>query len=200
MKEIELKVLGIDRQALRARLRKIGARRVFGPVPVREIYFEPDKSMRGARRYSSFRLRAVGKHYELTVKVGRKNVKQPHRGRPAQKIQKFKVRDEYEVRVLDFARALELVRALGYRVFREREKTREEYRHQGVKIEIDEYTGMPPYMELESTREHSLLRVLGALGYNREQATTATATELLARHGLDTSTAHRVKRHGHPKT
>lgn len=198
MKEIELKVLEIDRQALRAKLRRIGARRVFGPTFVREFYFEPDKNMRGARKYSSFRLRAVGKYYELTVKVGRKNVgRSQGQNKPAQTL---KVRDEYEVQVSDLARARELVEALGYRVFREREKTREEYHLWEVKIEIDEYPGMPPYMELESTRERSLFRVLGALGYRRDQVTTATATELLARYGLDARAARSAKRRARPKT
>lgn len=172
MKEIELKILNIDGVKLRKGLRKLGAKRVLTPVLVREVFLEQAGVPVEGRAYSSFRLRSVGTKCELTVKV-RKSDK------------KYSVHDEFEVNVSGFDETLKLLNALGFRVFRRREKVREEWKLGGVKVEIDEYPKMLPYMEVEGRSRKAVERFLKSLGVSAEHASNATATEIVRGAGLD---------------
>ncbi len=172
MKEIELKILNVDGAKLRRGLRKLGARRLFPPVLVREVFLEQAGVPVEGRGYSSFRLRSVGKTCELTVKV-RKTDK------------RYSVHDEFEVNVSGFEETLKLLTVLGFQVFRRREKVREEWKLGGVKVEIDEYPKMLPYMEIEGRSREAVGRFLKSLGMSAEHATNATATEIMRGAGLD---------------
>jgi adenylate cyclase class 2 len=168
-KEIEVKVLNIDPVKLRKNLKKMGAVQVFPPTLFREIYWE---SPAEERIYSSFRLRLEGKKSFLTLKIKKED-------------RHFEVRDEFEVEVGDFSMALKILELAGFKIFREREKRREEYRIGTIKVEIDEYPKMRPYMEIEASSKKDALTFLKQLGFPLKYTTNRTATEVIQDAGLD---------------
>ena len=172
MKEIEVKILDVNPASVRRRLKSLGAKKIFGPVLVRELFFEHPDVPAKKRGYTSFRLRLVGREVEITVKTARAG------GR-------YKVQDEREIVVNDFAAARALIEALGFRVFRTREKKREEYRLGAAKVEIDEYPGLAPYLEVEAKTKREVAAAVAKLGFTMAHASTATATELLVAAGLN---------------
>lgn len=169
-KEIEVKILNIDRERLRATLKKLGARQVLKPTLMRELYLEsPVKE----RVYSSFRLRAQGKNSFLTLKLKKGEDK------------KFEIRDELEVEVDDFNAMRKILRLAGFTIFRQREKIREEYQLGKIKVEIDEYPKMKPYMEIEAFSKKEIKDFLKKIGFPLEYTTSGTATEIIQNAGVN---------------
>lgn len=168
-REVEVKILNIDAVKLRRNLKKLGAVRIFPPTVFREIYWEsPAKE----RVYSSFRLRSEGKKNYLTLKIKKDD-------------QHFEIRDEFEVEVGDFSMTMKIFELAGFKVFCEREKRREEYRIGTIKIEIDEYPKMKPYMEIEASNKKDALALLKQIGFPLKYTTNRTATEIIQDAGLD---------------
>lgn len=168
-KEIEVKILNIDQKKLKKSLKELGARRVFGRTLFHEIYLEsPSKE----RRYSSFRLRSEGKKNFLTLKLKKDDLA-------------FEIRDEFEMEIKDFEIALKILQLAGFKVFRQREKLREEYVLENVKIEIDEYPMMMPYMEIEAPSKKIMKNFLKKFNFSFKYTTNRTATEIIQNAGLN---------------
>ena len=168
-KEVEIKILNIDPRKLRVSLKKLRGVQVLKRTFMREFYFEsPTKE----RLYSSFRLRAEGQKSFLTLKLKKED-------------KKFSIRNEYEVEVSDFKTARSILELAGFKVFRKREKKRESYRVGHVRIEIDEYPKMRPYMEIEASSKEKIEKFLKKMGFNLEHATKKAATEVIRDAGLN---------------
>lgn len=170
MREIELKIPDIDPQDVRERLRRLGARKLGGPTLYKEVFFKLPRE--GKTPPASFRLRKEGTVTAMTVKR-----RLPGKG--------FKFQHEEEVHVSDFERTKRILEMLGFRAFRTREKYREEFKWRNVKIELDSYPRMRPYLEAEATDPRAIEEFLSAMHIPRERAVTWTATELIERRGLD---------------
>ncbi|MEK7122302.1 MAG: CYTH domain-containing protein, partial [Patescibacteria group bacterium] len=99
MREIEVKILEINKTAVEQKLRKLGAQKVFdGPVDVR-MYDTPDGALK--QKGAILRLRKKGTEGELTVKTDFKRTL------------RAKTSSEYETAV-DFAAAQKILSVLGY--------------------------------------------------------------------------------------
>jgi adenylate cyclase class 2 len=168
-REIEVKILNVDQGKLRKSLKKLGAKRVFGPTIFHEVYWE---SPLKERKYSSFRLRSEGQKSFLTLKIKKED-------------SSFEIRDEFEVEVKSFEETKEILQLAGFKVFRDREKFREEYLLQDIKIEIDEYPGMMPYMEIEAPSKKAAKDFLKTIGFPLKYTTNRTATEIIQDAGLN---------------
>lgn len=168
-REVEVKVLNVDQKKLRKNLKKMGAKRVFSPTLFQEIYWE---SPAEERVYSSFRLRSEGKKSFLTLKLKKED-------------REFEIRDEFEVEVADFQMIAKILQLAGLKIFRRREKLREEYLVGNIKVEIDEYPRMMPYMEIEATSKLAVRNFLEELGFPLRYSTKRTATEIIRDAGLN---------------
>lgn len=139
MREIEVKILGIDPAEIRKRLKKAGARKVFeGEISAR-FYDFPDGRIRKSGNH--LRLRKFGEEkVELTFKrlKGRKNVKD---------------NEETDVIVGSFEDADAVLRGIGLSVVRGYKKKRERYALGKIKYEIDKYPKIPPLVEVEAKSE-----------------------------------------------
>lgn len=168
-KEIEIKILNIDPKKLRPSLKKMGGKQVSKPTLMHELYLEsPVKK----QAYSSFRLRTEGKRTFLTLKVKKKD-------------KQFEVRNEHEVEVSEFDVAKKILELAGFKVFREREKIRESYRVGNVRVEIDKYPKMMPYIEIESQDRKEIKEFIEKIGFPLKYSTRKTATEIIRNAGLD---------------
>lgn len=173
MKEVELKILNIDKKKITAKLRNIGARKIIKRTLIREIYFEKVGVKNYTHNnYSSLRLRSIGKNNELTVKIKEESGM-------------FGIWKEIETTMGDFETAKSILETIGFKPFRVREKYREEYMFKNIKIEIDTYPKMNPYVEIEAKSEVEMMKFLEEMQFPIEYATKETATEIIKRSKLN---------------
>lgn len=167
-KEIEVKILNIDKRKMRKILREIGAKQMLKPTLFKEYYF---KSHIGNEAFSSFRLRSEGKRCFMTIKTKEKD-------------NQFNIHNEYEVEVGSLDSAKKILEIAGFLAFRQREKYREEYKFGSVKVEIDEYPGVSPYVEIEAGTKKEAEQFIRKIGFMPKHTTNKTATEVIIDSGL----------------
>ncbi len=163
MKEVEVKVLEIDVVKATRAIKRAGGRLVLPKTLFREWFFS---YIRGKSKFSSLRLRLEGKKALLTMKI-----RQPSK--------QLKISEETEVVVSDILATRKIFEAMGYRVFRTREKYRTGFKLGSCKIELDEYPGIPAYLEIEGTSVEEVRKCVRVLGLDPKQTVAMSATEVL---------------------
>jgi len=155
MKEVEVKIIGINREQVEARLRSLGATKTFDGDEETLFFDFPDSSI--ARAKDLLRLRKIGdKKTVLTFKKFVNN-------------ETAKVREEYEVSVSGFEPMRLILESIGLSSTQRMEKHRTSYALKGgVTVDIDKYTGefshIPDLMEIEGgdlTIINSAAKLLG---------------------------------------
>lgn len=154
-REVEVKVLEVDRQAVQARLIDLGAIKVFDDVLVART-FKPLPAGVGV-----LRVRKEGAKSFLVVKADFS----------AAAVARDSV--EREVQVGDFDAACDLLFALGYEEKRLFSKHRTSYVLDGVRFEfdklLDQYAFVPEFLELEATSESAVLHAAQRVGFSKDE-------------------------------
>jgi predicted adenylyl cyclase CyaB len=162
MREMEVKVLDIDRAACEQTLRRLHAEKIFDGILQTRFYDYPNHTIK--EHSNLMRLRTDGATAVMTFK------KHPH----TNKDQTVKVREEYEVTVSDFETAHQILLALGLSCTLAIRKRRTSYRLPSAEVEIDEHLDdfayIPVFMEIEAKTEPHLLDTLKAFGYATKDA------------------------------
>jgi adenylate cyclase class 2 len=129
-KEIELKVINVDKKEVESRLRELGAKHV-ATHKFRRVVFETGHGS----KIKNLRIRTDGKVCTMTLK---------ERTGPG-----LDQTYEYEVEVSDFDTAAKILcKYIKSKPIYEL-NTREEYMLGGVQITIDKWPGIPYYVEIE---------------------------------------------------
>ena len=157
MKEIEIKILGIDRNATEERLIALGAKKVFDGE-IHALYYDfPDNSVRNSG--CTLRLRQEGEKSVLALK---KDIESTE----------AKIREEHEIEVSDFNEMRYLLEALGLHTWLEMKKHRTSYAFKGVHFEIDEYHDsynyIPQFLEIEGQDIEAIYASAEVLGFTRD--------------------------------
>lgn len=169
MKEIEVKLLEVDADAVQEKLLLLGAEKILDALLTNTAFDAADGSIRTKK--DLLRLRSYGKDkHVLTYKQRRTTTGG------------FQSCDEFEVAVHDPHAAETFLAALGYTPYRYTEKRRVSYLLGGARIEIDSYPGIPTYIEIEGTPEQ-ISETLDVLGYTMSQTVPWTAAEVRAHYG-----------------
>lgn len=92
---------------------------------------------------------------------------------------------ETEVAVSDFETANTLLGLLGYRPKSYQENRRESFALDGVRLEIDHWPLIPPYLEIEGDTAGDVHRVAGLLGFGGSDLTGENTIKIYRRHGHD---------------
>lgn len=167
MREIEVKILEIDRKTLEKKLRAVGAKKIFdGQVDIR--YFDNSGALK--KKGIILRLRKKGLIGELTVKTD------------FQRTVRAKTSSEYETRV-DFAATRNILYVLGYTELLRMKKHRIEYVLGNVHFEIDKIPGIPWFLEIEAPSEKQLMWWVKKLGYAQKDVKNWWWHEVLAHYG-----------------
>jgi adenylate cyclase class 2 len=173
LKELEIKIVNIDPDVIREKMRSIGAELVKKENQVNKIFDFEDKRLLDNRGYA--RIRTVvdllnnKEHYYMTTK---KLISQD----------KFKVMEENEIEISDHVEGENIFRALGLVMYSDIARYRESYRYKNALIEIDinDKAFFPvPYIEIETGAEQELEEIVGLLGYDMEDTTSKTIYQLL---------------------
>ena len=169
MREVEVKIIEIDRGKVEAKLKSLGASKAFeGDMETVFLDFEDEPI---AKASNLLRLRKKGDKSELTFKrfVANKSVK---------------VREEYEVLVSDFDTTRLILGSIGLVEFQRMQKHRVSYSlKDGVSVDLDKYTGelshIPDLMEIEAKDIATVHSHLKLLGFNPEDAKPWTTFDLI---------------------
>jgi adenylate cyclase, class 2 len=171
MKEIEAKILNIDRKKLEIKLKQIGAKLVFSGI-VHAIFFD-FKDKRLKKEKVGLRLRTVGKNAFLTVKTRPKNLRSQNN---------LKIRDEIEIKIPNFDQAKKLLESLGLKVWLEMKKHRTSYNLKGTRFEfdkhMDQYSHIPEFLEIEAKDAKTVYRYAKLLDFEKSDCKPWTVADI----------------------
>lgn len=164
--EHEAKILDIDPDAITRRILDAGGTRTSGTRLMRRYVYDivPGDMSRWIR------LRDTGSEATLCVKEIRDDT--------------IGGTHEVETPVGDFAAAHEILAALGYKPKSYQENRRTSFTLGDVQVELDEWPGIPPYLEIEGTSKDAVAAAAALLGYSEDQLTGENTIKVYARYGI----------------
>jgi adenylate cyclase, class 2 len=158
MKEIEVKILEINKNKIIAKLKKMGAKKSFDGVIQGEYFDYSDNRL--DKNKELLRLRNAGKKVFLTYKK-------------KQKKGKVKCCEEKEIEVSDYDTLKEILIQIGLKVKNETMKKHRasyalEKTHFEIETPLEKYSFIPPFMEIESTSAKTIYEYAKLLGYSEK--------------------------------
>jgi adenylate cyclase, class 2 len=169
MKEVEVKIVEIDREKVEARLRSLGATRTFDGDQV-TVFFDFHGNPIAAAK-NLLRLRKTGDKTHLTFKKFIET-------------ESAKVRDEYEVVVSDFESMRLILESLGLSPTKRMEKHRTSYKlKSGVEVDLDKYAGeysyIPDLLEIEGEDAETVRLHAKLLGFQPGECKSWTTFDVI---------------------
>lgn len=164
--EHEAKVLDIDPGEARAVILANGGEQVSGPKLMRRYVYD----IAPGDLSKWLRLRDAGNETTLCVK----------------QIESDAIDGTHEVETVvgDFATTNELLGLLGFTPKSYQENRRTSFLLDGVRLELDEWPLIPPYLEIEADSREDVVRVAGLLGFADDQLTGENTLKVYARYGI----------------
>jgi predicted adenylyl cyclase CyaB len=159
MAEVEVKFLDIDRQAMVARLVRLGARKVFDGEIYSENFDFSDRRIAKGGSVLRLRKKSEGKNAfaELTIKTKLSK-------------RKAKISDETEFIVLDYGRARRALLSFGLRPVVTTRKHRLSFSLGEAHFEFDKVAGIPLFLEIESDSLSRLRKHVEKMGLSMKDA------------------------------
>jgi adenylate cyclase, class 2 len=158
VKEVEVKILEIDRARIEKTLLSLGARRIFDDQIQTIFYDFPSGSIVKAK--SVLRLRKNGDTIELTYKKVRFT-------------QIAKTAEEYSVEVSNLETMKKILENLGLVPTEVTQKHRVSFLLEGARFDIDRYLGdygyVPEFMEIEAENTNLIKKYANLLGFSQDK-------------------------------
>ncbi|MFE5074093.1 class IV adenylate cyclase [Streptomyces halstedii] len=164
--EYEAKVLGIDPAEMAGRIAGNGGTHVADRMMRRYVY-----DVRPAEPGRWVRLRDTGSEVTLCLKEITSDSVDGTR--------------ETEVEVGDFEATHVLLERLGFHAKAYQENRRSSWQLDGVRLEIDSWPLIPPYLEIEGDDAEQVWKAARLLGLARAELTSENTTAVYARYGLE---------------
>jgi len=168
MKELEVKILEVNKDRIEEILAHLGAKRIFeGEI---ETFFLDFKDGAIAKARNVLRLRKEKNKAELTYKTVLAD-------------QEVKVAEEYTVEVSDLERMKKILEHLGLSVVENMRKHRVSYALDCVHIDIDRYTGdyghIPVLLEIEAENINLIHKYAELLGFKVKDCLPWSTNDLI---------------------
>jgi adenylate cyclase, class 2 len=168
MKEIEVKVLNVNKQKIEETLTQLGAKQTFDDEIITYFFDFQNSGIVNAKNV--LRLRKEGKQSVLTFK----NILSK---------QSAKVAEEYEVKVSNLPKMQKILELIGLSVTESIQKHRTSYKLNEVQFDIDtlkkECAYIPTYLEIEAKNIKAIHKYAKILGYRIEDCLPWTTNELI---------------------
>jgi len=164
MKEIEIKILNVDKKIITKKLLQLGAKKVSSVI-LTDKQFDFDDG-RIKKNKETFRLRKNGDKTEIAYKHSRDTSGN------------FLICEELETIVKDYDIMENIIKSLGLKCIKHREKKRTSFVLGKLKFEIDENPRIPPYLEIEGDKKE-VEKAVKLLGFNMKQTTNMTTSQVL---------------------
>jgi adenylate cyclase, class 2 len=170
MKEIEVKILEIDKKQIVSKLKKMGAKKSFDGIIQGEFFDFSDNRL--DKNKEMLRLRTAGEKVFLTYKI-----KQQKEG-------KVKCCEEKEIQVSDYNTLKEIFLQIGLVIKKETmKKHRVSYSlnktHFEIETPIENYSFIPPFMEIESNSVENIYKNAKLLGYSEKDCLNWTDGDVI---------------------
>lgn len=173
MKEIEVKILEIDREAILKKLDALEAQKSFDGEMLALFYDDANGSI--AQRQDVLRLRKEGGETVLTYK---KFVSQ----------EGAKIMEEYETKVEEVGQMQTILDLLGFQVGKKTRKFRTQFELGDTHIVIDNYqdelAAIPEFIEIEAPSEARMQEVVELLGFSAEDCKSWHTFDLVKHYKL----------------
>lgn len=179
--EIEVKVLNIVPDQLRQKLKAAGCQYRGREFQQNRMYDFPDQRLYLCEDGSYIRIRQT-----LCLDSGKRRTLLTLKKTVART--RAKIADETETEVQDPEQMEQFLLKLGFIRIRVDEKIRETWTLPGLHFELDEWAGLPPYLEVEASSEADLERGLALLGYTPADTTAMNLQEVLALYQIHSDT------------
>ncbi len=154
MKEIECRFLEIDKDALIAKLRELGAKDEGEKMLEETMFYDKDLTWKKQNRF--IRVRSNGVKHGVTYKEH-----QTH---------EVDGSFELELAIDDFKNAEVFFEKIGFSLARRQQKKRHTFKLGEVTIDIDTWPRIPTYVEIEGTSEDDLKKTAELLGLDWKDA------------------------------
>jgi adenylate cyclase, class 2 len=168
MKEVEVKVLNVDKQKIEEILTQLGAKQTFDDEIITYFFDFENSSIANAKNV--LRLRKEGKQSVLAFKKILSK-------------QSAKVAEEYEVEVSGLSKTQNILELLGLSVTESIQKHRTSYELNDLRFDIDtlkkEYAYIPTYLEIEGKSIKLIQTYAKILGYRTDECLPWTTDELI---------------------
>jgi adenylate cyclase class 2 len=177
MHELEVKVLGVDTEEVKNKIKMLGGELVKKEQQENYIYALPPHL---SDKTGYVRIRRV---HDL--------IKDTHKNIMCIKTivsqEKYRTTEEHEFEVMDFEESTNFLKGMRLEFAGQHDKYRESYNLKDALIEIDIWdkeTFPEPYLEIEATDEKNIFEVLDILGIPHEKATSKTLEQIKEEMGL----------------
>jgi adenylate cyclase class 2 len=168
MREIEAKILEINKEKIDDTLARMGAKKVFDGEM--ETFFYDFKNGSIVAAKNVLRLRKENEKVVLTYKQVSEN-------------QKVKIAEEYSADVSDLGVMQKILEALGLVVIGSMRKHRISYELEGAHFDVDRYLGdyshIPEFLEIEADSKESIHKYAKALGFKAEACLPWSTVQLI---------------------
>jgi len=168
MKEIEIKIIEINKKEIEKKLKKIGAKKVFEGVLEGYAFDFPDERIKKAKNL--LRLRKVGEKSYLTYKENKN------------KTCKAKICEETEFEIMDFEKMIKVLNLLGLGAKGTISKHRTTYSIGKTHFEIEEpiktQSFIPPFLEIEAPSVKVAYKYAKELGFGEKSCLNWTGWDI----------------------
>jgi adenylate cyclase class 2 len=168
-KEYETKVLDIDVEEIKKKLKELGAKEE-AELFFRRLVFDQGSDP-SAKESDWIRLRTDGKKTTLT-----------HKSRKGFGIDET---DEHEVEVSDFDTTAKIFSNIKFKKQIYQENKRTIFRLEDLEFSIDTWPGIPTYLEIEAPSIERVKEGLRMLGLEGKEFGNAPVYHIYAKHGID---------------
>lgn len=165
MTEIEVRFLEIDKAALVARLKKLGAKDLGENLLEETIIYDKDLKWQKNDSHRFIRIRKNGDDVKLTYKEHTDKSKGEAK--------------EIELTIDDLESAVAFVEALGFVAFRRQQKKRHTLKLGDVIFDIDTWPRIPTYAELEGPSLQALQKAAETVGFEWRKAVYEDARSVI---------------------
>ena len=169
MKEVEVKILEVNRKEVEKKLIELGAKKLYDRELHAVLFDDEDETL--LKGENLLRLRKEGDKTILCFKdsVSKKD---------------SKISKEYEIEVSDMDTAKKIIELMGFKTTVSLVKQRVTYKLDNVKFEFDKYKGehefIPELLEIESDDEHVLFEYAEKLGFKKKDCSNMIFTDLIS--------------------
>ncbi len=162
--EYEAKFINVDKDEIRTRLEKAGAKLIRPEYMQRRVPFNLPEGR--AKHNTWLRVRDEGDKITLSFKI----------------IDGEEIHNQREIQVVvdDFDKTCQILRDIGCVEKSYQESKRELWMLEDVEITIDEWPFLEPYIEVEGKSEEKVKEVSKKLGFDYSQAVFGSAGKVLA--------------------
>ncbi len=173
MHEIETKILEVDTEEIKKKLKTLGAKEIKNTRLFVDWYCVPEAVNGTHPWYLRVRKTSDGKS-EISWKSLEKFVGNTRQSQ------------EINIDVSDFEQAKSFFEQIGLAHYAHQEKDRISFSLKDWNFDLDKYPGMPAYLEIEGNSEEHVGEAIKMLGLENHQALSQGETKLIReRYGLD---------------